>query len=152
LDKPKQQAHWRVVDVRFDQGQGRLDLQVGSQRGARCACPYCRAAEQGVHDTHERSWRQLNFFQYQAYLQAKVPQVRCSACGKTSRVAEPLLTRCHSCARHCRIEPIKQVTKAKARSYGTTRHLITIAYLIAGKLTQLPVSPFKSAVAATTAL
>jgi transposase len=36
-----------------------------------------------------------------------------------------------------------QAAKAKARGYGTTRHLITIAYLIAGKLTHLPASPFK---------
>ena len=35
-----------------------------------------------------------------------------------------------------------QAAKAKARGYGTTRHLITIAYLVAGKLTQLPTSPF----------
>jgi transposase len=83
------QAPWHVVDVRFDQGQGRLDLQVGFQRGTRFSCPHCGAAEQGVHDTLERRWRHLNFFQYQAYLQAKVPRVRCSACGKTSQVAVP---------------------------------------------------------------
>jgi len=35
-----------------------------------------------------------------------------------------------------------QAAKAKARGYGTTRHLITIVYLVAGKLTQLPTSPF----------
>ena len=35
-----------------------------------------------------------------------------------------------------------QAAKAKARGYGTTRHLITISYLVAGKLTQLPTSPF----------
>ena len=40
---------------------------------------------------------------------------------------------------HC----IIQAAKAKARGYGTTRHLITISYLVAGQLTHLPVSPFK---------
>ncbi|MGB9408905.1 MAG: ISL3 family transposase [Terracidiphilus sp.] len=35
-----------------------------------------------------------------------------------------------------------QAAKAKAHGYGTVRHLITIAYLIAGKLTHLPASPF----------
>ena len=35
-----------------------------------------------------------------------------------------------------------QAAKAKARGYGTTKHLITIAYLVAGKLIQLPTSPF----------
>jgi len=41
-----------------------------------------------------------------------------------------------------------QAAKAKARGYGTTRHLITIAYLVAGKLTHLPASPFKLQAAA----
>jgi len=36
-----------------------------------------------------------------------------------------------------------RVGKAKARGYGTTKHLITVAYLVAGKLTQLPASPFE---------
>ena len=35
-----------------------------------------------------------------------------------------------------------QAAKAKAHGYETTRHLITIVYLVAGKLTQLPTSPF----------
>ena len=38
-----------------------------------------------------------------------------------------------------------QAAKAKARGYGTTHHLITIAYLVAGKLTHLPASPFDAA-------
>jgi len=35
-----------------------------------------------------------------------------------------------------------QAAKVRARGYGTTRHLITILYLVAGKLTRLPTSPF----------
>lgn len=83
------QAPWEVIDVAFDPAAGRLDLQVGVSRGARFTCPHCGAEEQGVHDTLKREWRHLNCFQYQAYLQAKVPRVRCSACGKTSQVAVP---------------------------------------------------------------
>jgi transposase len=47
------------------------------------------------------------------------------------------------------INALIQAAKAKARGYGTPRHLITIAYLVAGKLTHLPVSPFKLQVGAT---
>ena len=36
-----------------------------------------------------------------------------------------------------------QAAKAKARGYGTVKHLITVAYLVAAKLTHLPASPFK---------
>jgi len=41
-----------------------------------------------------------------------------------------------------------QAAKAKARGYGTTRHLITISYLVAGRLEHLPSSPFHTANAA----
>ena len=83
------QAPWEVADVAFDPAAGRIDLRVGFSRGARFACPDCGAEDQGVHDTLTREWRHLNFFQYQAYLHAKVPRVHCSACGKTSQVAVP---------------------------------------------------------------
>jgi len=83
------QAPWEVIAVAFDPAAGRLDLQVGFSRGARFRCPHCGAEHQPVHDTLKREWRHLNFFQYQAYLQAKVPRVRCSACGKTSQVPVP---------------------------------------------------------------
>ena len=83
------QAPWAVSDVAFDAEAGRLDLQVSFQPGARFTCPHCGAAQQPVHDTLTRAWRHLNFFQYQAYLQAKVPRVRCGACGKTTQVPVP---------------------------------------------------------------
>ena len=46
-------------------------------------------AEQGVHDRLRRSWRHLDFFQYEAWLHADVPRVACSGCGKTTQVAVP---------------------------------------------------------------
>lgn len=41
-----------------------------------------------------------------------------------------------------------QAVKAKARGYGTTHHLITISYLVAGRLKHLPASPFHTTKAA----
>lgn len=40
------------------------------------------------------------------------------------------------------VNSLIQAAEARARGYRTTRHLIGIAYLIAGKLTHLPASPF----------
>jgi transposase len=40
------------------------------------------------------------------------------------------------------VNALIQAAKAKAHGYGTTKHLITISYLVAGKLTHLPASPF----------
>jgi len=82
-------APWQVVDVRFDPKAGRIDFQVAFTPGARFACPHCGGEHQPVHDTLEREWRHLNFFQFQAYLHAKLPRVRCGNCGKTTQVAAP---------------------------------------------------------------
>ena len=40
------------------------------------------------------------------------------------------------------VSSLIQAAKARARGYGTTRHLIPILYLVVGKLTPLPTSPF----------
>ena len=80
---------WKVVDVGFDPNRGRIDFHVGFAPGTRFACPHCGAEHQPVHDTRERSWRHLNFFQYQAYIHAPVPRVRCDACAKTTQLEVP---------------------------------------------------------------
>lgn len=82
-------APWTVVGVRFDPAQGRIDFDVAFARGSRFACPHCGACEQAVHDTLQRSWRHLNFFQYQAHINARVPRVRCADCGKTTQIEVP---------------------------------------------------------------
>lgn len=83
------QTPWEVREVAFDPQAGRIDFTVGFARGSRFTCPHCGAEHQPVHDTQAREWRHLNFFQFQAYIQAKVPRVRCGACGKTTQVEVP---------------------------------------------------------------
>lgn len=80
---------WEVGDVRFDAEAGRIDFVVAFPRGTRFTCPHCGAEHQPVHDTRERTWRHLNFFQYQAYIHTQVPRVRCGCCAKTTQVAVP---------------------------------------------------------------
>ena len=70
------QPPWQVAEVAFDLQAGRIDFGVGFAAGSRFVCPHCGAEHQPVHDTQERQWRHLNFFQYQAYLHGKVPRVR----------------------------------------------------------------------------
>ncbi len=82
-------APWLVTNVRFAPAAGRIDFDVAFPAGTHFDCPHCQAKEQPVHDTRERTWRHLNFFQYQAYIHAKVPRVRCVACGKTTQVVVP---------------------------------------------------------------
>jgi transposase len=74
---------WQVVSVEFDRGAGRLDIGLDFPRGSRFACPEPGCLESGcpVHDTVDKTWRHLDFFQHQAYLHARVPRVRCGAHG-----------------------------------------------------------------------
>ena len=79
---------WLVERVAFDQSGARIDFHLGFG-AARGDCPACQATSQPIHDRLERTWRHLNFFQYQAYLHAPVPRVACGTCGKTSQIAVP---------------------------------------------------------------
>ena len=81
-------APWRVVNVDFRPAEGIITFQVDNT-ATRLACPACGAADQPIHDRLPRSWRHLNFFQYQAVLQARVPRVACRSCEKTSQVDVP---------------------------------------------------------------
>jgi transposase len=72
---------WTVSRSDFDPEARRLDIQIDFVPGSRFACPACGAADCPVHDTERTSWRHLNVFQHQAYLNARVPRIRCEHCG-----------------------------------------------------------------------
>jgi transposase len=79
---------WEVAKVDLDTARKRIDFEV------RCsaklmACPHCGTADQRIHDRLRRSWRHLDFFQFEAWLHADVPRVACASCGKTSQVGVP---------------------------------------------------------------
>jgi len=82
------QPPWVVQDVKLDTAKRRIDFQINCQ-GARLACPACGASAEPVHDRLARSWRHLDFFQFEAWLHCDVPRVACGACGKTTQVAVP---------------------------------------------------------------
>ena len=72
---------WHVTGAGFDPQARRIDIHIDFTRGGRFPCPRCHAADCPVHDTEPRIWRHLNFFRHQAYLNARVPRIRCEACG-----------------------------------------------------------------------
>ncbi|MGH3934004.1 MAG: transposase family protein, partial [Pseudonocardiaceae bacterium] len=74
---------WRVTRSEFDAEATRLDLYLGFERGARLACPAKDCAHGGcpVHDTVDKTWRHLDFFQHKALLPARLPRVRCAEHG-----------------------------------------------------------------------
>jgi transposase len=82
------QAPWVVEKVELDTARHRIDFEVGCT-AKRLACPSCGSADQLIHDRNRRSWRHLDFFEYEAWLHAGVPRVKCTSCGKTSQVLVP---------------------------------------------------------------
>eukprot|EP01036_Dinobryon_divergens_P036576 gene36576-47659_t len=81
-------APWAVERVALDVERSRIDLYVVWQ-SAKAACPVCAAADQKLHDHRQRSWRHLDFFQFEAYVHCALPRVSCSACGCTSQLNVP---------------------------------------------------------------
>ena len=72
------QEPWFVNAVSFDPVKGRLDIDIDFRKGG--VFPYESKDEQIVgsfkaYDVVEKTWRHLNFFQYECLLHAKVPRV-----------------------------------------------------------------------------
>lgn len=74
---------WRVKYIEFDQQGARLDLYLDFARGARFGCPAkdCGQRSCPVHDTADKTWRHMDFFQHKAFLHARLPRVRCPEHG-----------------------------------------------------------------------
>ena len=67
---------WQVGDIKFSKEEGRLDLRIDFVKGAKFPCPSCQETKEGeVHDTLDRTWRHLNFFQYETYLYSRVRRI-----------------------------------------------------------------------------
>jgi len=79
---------WAVESVKLDTVGRRIDFEITCQ-SPRMACPECGAEHQPLHDRLRRSWRHLDFFQFEAWLHCDVPRVSCAACGKTTQVSVP---------------------------------------------------------------
>ena len=82
------QLPWVVEDVKLDTAKRRIDFEIGCQ-GAAQTCPACGAGVQPVHDRLRRSWRHLDFFQFEAWLHCDVPRIACTDCGKTTQMPVP---------------------------------------------------------------
>ena len=73
---------WEVADVWFEPHEGADELHVGvaRRRGAAVPCPAC-GAPCGVHDSRERAWRHLDFWQHGTIVHCAVPRADCPEHG-----------------------------------------------------------------------
>ena len=79
---------WAVTGFDFRQAEGAIHFQVECQLN-RLPCPGCGTPDQPIHDRLARRWQHLHFFQFKAYIEARLPRVACSVCGKTGQVQPP---------------------------------------------------------------
>jgi len=74
IDKP-----WLVDDIKLDIKKRRLDIHINFESGSKFE--YISEEEHmsgtfGVYDTIEKTWRHLNFFEHECYLNCRVPRVK----------------------------------------------------------------------------
>ena len=82
---------WYVEGVEFSAEARRLDIRIDFLAGSRFTATGEDGSVSGpfpVHDTVEKQWRHLNFFQHECYLQCRIPRVR-TPDGRTLRVKAP---------------------------------------------------------------
>ena len=70
-----------IEKIEFDKQRGELHIFMNFQRGGKFTCSSCGKSECPVHDTTEKTWRHLNFFQYKSYIHFRTPSTECDNCG-----------------------------------------------------------------------
>jgi transposase len=71
---------WEVKEIKFDAEKQQLDIYMDFPKGSKFLCPECDQLC-GVHDTTQKTWRHLNFFQHLTYLHARIPRIKCAGHG-----------------------------------------------------------------------
>jgi transposase len=72
---------WQCSGVDFSKPDSQLDVIIDFPPGSKFPCPECNTPHLAVHDTVNKSWRHLDFFQHICYLHARVPRIICPSCG-----------------------------------------------------------------------
>ncbi len=65
---------WYISSITFDKENSQLDIHLSFERGHKFES--MDGELYTAHDTVERKWQHLNFFQHHCYLHAKVPRVK----------------------------------------------------------------------------
>ncbi|WP_062350066.1 ISL3 family transposase [Bacillus kwashiorkori] len=75
---------WYVIDYELNQNDYILDIYLDFRRGSEFVCTHCGHPQAKVHDivNDDRTWRHLNFWQYQTILHARLPRTKCNLCNK----------------------------------------------------------------------
>ena len=77
-----------VVSFEFKQLEGEIVFKVECE-AKQLPCPACSAPDQPIHDRRPLRWQHLHFFQFRAFIDARLPRVACRECGKTTQMDAP---------------------------------------------------------------
>ena len=69
-----------ISNIEFNE-LSELHIYINFERGSKFSCPICEKEECSVHDTVEKVWRHLNFFQYKCFIHFRNPKLKCNKCG-----------------------------------------------------------------------
>ena len=83
---------WFVSDLKFDADNKRLDIYIDFKKGSTFSYIDPESKEEfvglKVHDTKDKKWRHLNFFEHECYLHTRVPRVKLPN-GKIKLISTP---------------------------------------------------------------
>lgn len=71
---------WYIASMDFSVEEMQLDIHVDFKPGSRFPCTKCDKPNCSVHDTLNRTWRHMNFFQFKTYIHCRVPRTKCEDC------------------------------------------------------------------------
>jgi transposase len=83
------QDPWYIKSIEFSSAEKQLDIHIDFAAGSRFECSNCKSPNNSIHDTKERVWRHLNFFQFKTYIHARVPRTKCEKCGAIRLIDVP---------------------------------------------------------------
>lgn len=78
------QDPWYIEYYEFSKREKCLHLYLEFKPKSAFTCPHCHQSACRVYDTpqFDRTWRHLNFWEYETYLHVRLPRVTCDHCGK----------------------------------------------------------------------
>ena len=72
---------WEIADVRLDKEDLVVHVMLAHDEGIRWKCPCCDRALAIYDHVEERQWRHLDTCQYETWLHARIPRVKCPEHG-----------------------------------------------------------------------
>lgn len=83
------QAPWFIEDIKLDDEKKRLDIHISFRRGAMFKSNHSGSSgDYKVFDSKQKTWRHLNFFEYECYLHCRTPRIDLGD-GKTELIKPP---------------------------------------------------------------